>query len=72
MFLAILVGANIYLSRRFAWYFSVELIYIYNKGLHDYKRTKIFVGEGAGTFGPPIWVGSHSTITVFDLNPVTK
>lgn len=46
-----------------------ELIYTYNKGLHDYNGTKIFVGEGAGTFGPPMRVGSHSTITVFDLKP---
>lgn len=49
-----------------------ELIYTYNKGLHDYKGTKIFVGEGAGTFGPPMRVGTHSTITVFDLKPESK
>jgi len=49
-----------------------ELIYTYNKGLHDYRGTKIFVGEGAGTFGPPMRVGSHSTITVFDLKPKTE
>jgi len=46
-----------------------DLIYTYNKGLHDYKGTKIFVGEGAGTFGPPMRVGTHSTITVFNLKP---
>jgi len=46
-----------------------ELIYTYNKGLHEYKGTKIFVGEGAGTFGPPMRVGTHSTITVFNLKP---
>jgi len=49
-----------------------ELIYTYNKGLHDYNGTKIFVGEGAGTFGPPMRVGTHSTITVFNLIPETK
>ena len=48
-----------------------ELIYTYNKGLHDYKGTKIFVGEGAGTFGPPMRVGTHSAITVFKLIPET-
>lgn len=46
-----------------------DLIYTYNKGLHDYKGTRIFVGEGAGTFGPPMRVGTHSTITVFTLKP---
>lgn len=49
-----------------------ELIYTYNKGLHDYQGTKIFVGEGAGTFGPPMRVGTHSTITVFNLVPKTE
>lgn len=49
-----------------------ELIYTYNKGLHDYNGTKIFVGEGAGTFGPPMRVGTHSTITVFNLLPKAK
>jgi len=46
-----------------------ELIYTYNKGLHDYNGTKIFVGEGAGTFGPPMRIGTHSTITVLELKP---
>jgi len=46
-----------------------ELIYTYNKGLHDYRGTKIFVGEGAGTFGPPMRIGTHSTITVISLKP---
>jgi len=46
-----------------------ELIYTYNKGLHDYRGTKIFVGEGAGTFGPPMRIGTHSTITVIILKP---
>lgn len=46
-----------------------ELIYTYNKGLHDYQGTKIFVGEGAGTFGPPMRVGTHSTITILKLKP---
>ncbi len=46
-----------------------ELMYQFNKGLHDFKGTKIYVGEGAGTFGPPMRVGTHSTVTVFKLKP---
>lgn len=45
------------------------LIYQFNKGLHDYKGTKIYVGEGAGTFGPPMRIGTQSTITVIHLKP---
>ncbi len=46
-----------------------NLIYRYNKGLHDYQGTKIYVGEGAGTFGPPMRMGTHSTVTVVKLKP---
>jgi hypothetical protein len=46
-----------------------DLIYRYNKGLHDFRGTKIFVGEGAGTFGPPMRIGTHSTVTVVKLIP---
>lgn len=49
-----------------------NLIYRYNKGLHDYQGTKIYVGEGAGTFGPPMRIGTQSTITVFKLKPGNK
>lgn len=46
-----------------------NLLYEYNRGLHDYKGTKIYVGEGAGTFGPPMRTGTRSTITLFSLQP---
>lgn len=49
-----------------------NLIYRYNKGLHEYQGTKIYVGEGAGTFGPPMRIGTRSTITVFTLKPGKK
>ena len=47
-----------------------ELFYQFNKGLHDYKGTKIYVGEGAGTFGPPMRIGTHSTITLIKLKAI--
>lgn len=46
-----------------------ELIYQFNEGLHDHKGTRIYVGSGAGTFGPPMRIGTHSTVTVFKLKP---
>jgi len=30
------------------------LMYDFNKGMHEYQGTRIYVGEGAGTFGPPM------------------
>ena len=46
-----------------------SLIYDFNKGLHDHQGTKIYVGEGAGTFGPPMRTGTNSTLTVVTLKP---
>lgn len=45
-------------------------IFAYNKGLHDFNGTKIYVSEGAGTFGPPMRVGTKSEITLITLKPI--
>lgn len=68
-------GVDLYLSghthagQLFPVNFIGGLIYRYNRGLHDFHGTKIFVGEGAGTFGPPMRVGTNSTITVVKMIP---
>ncbi len=49
--------------------FIAELMFDYNKGLHNYKRTKIYVSQGVGTFGPPMRVGTISEITILNLKP---
>ncbi|MDD4150946.1 MAG: metallophosphoesterase [Bacteroidales bacterium] len=66
-------GIDIYLSghthagQLFPIIFINELIFDYNKGLHKKGNTSIFVSQGIGTFGPPIRIGTHSEIVVFDL-----
>jgi len=47
-----------------------ELLFAYNKGLHVYNGTQIYVSHGAGTFGPPMRVGTRSEITLLKLSPV--
>jgi uncharacterized protein len=49
--------------------YIAAMIFQYNKGLHDFKGTKIFVSQGAGTFGPPMRVGTKCEITVISLIP---
>lgn len=44
-----------------------ELLFKYNKGLSDYHGTRIFVSQGAGTFGPPMRVGTNGEITLIQL-----
>ncbi len=46
-----------------------DLIFKYNKGLHSYNGTKIYVSPGAGTFGPPMRIGTRSEITFIKLVP---
>lgn len=51
------------------WPFNyiVELMYEYNRGLHTFKDTKVFVSEGVGTVGPPFRIGTKSEIVVLRL-----
>jgi len=49
--------------------YIADLIFKYNKGLHDYNGTKIFVSQGAGTFGPPMRIGTKSELTRITLKP---
>jgi len=71
-------GVDLYLSghthagQLFPVNYIVNLIYRFNKGLHDFKGTRIFVGEGAGTFGPPMRIGTHSTITLIKLKAIRQ
>lgn len=68
-------GVDLYLAghthagQLFPIKYIANLIFAYNKGLHDYNGTKIFVSQGAGTFGPPMRVGTQSEITVITLKP---
>ncbi len=49
-----------------------ELIFKYNSGLSDYKGTRIYVTSGAGTFGPPMRIGTKSEIVSIRLVPVSN
>ena len=49
--------------------YLANLIFDYNRGLHHFNGTRIFVSQGAGTFGPPMRVGTKSEITLITLKP---
>ncbi|PXY02620.1 hypothetical protein DF185_00565 [Marinifilum breve] len=44
-----------------------EFLFEYNRGLHEYQGTKVFVSEGVGTAGPPMRLGTQSEIVVINL-----
>lgn len=68
-------GVDLYLAghthagQLFPIIYIANLIFDYNRGMHDFKGTKMFVSEGAGTFGPPMRLGTKSEITVITLKP---
>lgn len=49
-----------------------NMIFAYNRGLHQYKDTQIYVSEGIGTFGPPMRIGTRSEIVVLNLKKDDK
>lgn len=66
-------GVDLYLAghthggQLFPITYIANLLFEYNKGLHDYLGTKIYVSQGTGTFGPPMRVGTISELTVINL-----
>lgn len=50
--------------------YIANLIFKYNKGLFDYKGTKLYVSQGLGTFGPPMRVGTISEMALLKLKPL--
>ncbi|QGY44058.1 hypothetical protein GM418_10430 [Maribellus comscasis] len=69
-------GVDLYLAghthagQLFPIKYIAGLIFQYNKGLHSFNETKLFVSQGAGTFGPPMRVGTKSEITRIHLKPI--
>ena len=49
--------------------FIAKQMFEYNRGLHDYKGTKVYVCQGTGTFGPPMRVGTYSELAILHLVP---
>jgi hypothetical protein len=68
-------GVDLYLAghthagQLFPIIYIANLIFAYNKGMHDFKGTKIFVSQGTGTFGPPMRVGTKSEMAIITLKP---
>ncbi len=45
----------------------VRLVYKYVKGLYSAGKTKVYVSQGTGTWGPPMRLGTRNEITVLDF-----
>jgi len=47
--------------------FINDLLFQFNRGLTNHNGTHIFVSQGAGTFGPPMRIGTRSEIVLLHL-----
>lgn len=47
-----------------------DILFHFNRGLTNHNGTKIFVTQGAGTFGPPMRVGTRSEIVLLHLKGI--
>ena len=47
-----------------------DVLFHFNRGLTNHNGTKIFVTQGAGTFGPPMRVGTRSEIVLLHLKGI--
>jgi predicted MPP superfamily phosphohydrolase len=68
-------GVDLYLAGHthagqiFPFNYLANLIFEYNRGLHEYNGTYVYVSEGVGTFGPPFRLGTKSEIISMQLVP---
>ena len=69
-------GVDLYLAGHthagqiFPFNLLANLVFDYNRGLHQFENTSMFVSEGVGTFGPPFRIGTKSEIISLTLQPV--
>lgn len=47
-----------------------KAMFAYNRGMHQFKETLIYVSQGTGTFGPPMRVGTYSELAILNLTPL--
>lgn len=68
-------GIDLYLAGHthagqiFPFNFFADMMFEYNRGLHNFKGTNVYVSEGVGTFGPPFRIGTKSEIISLTLSP---
>lgn len=54
-------------GQMFPFNFLVKLMFPYMSGLYEYKKTRLYVSQGTGTWGPPMRLGSNCEITLIKL-----
>nr|NQU92609.1 hypothetical protein [Bacteroidota bacterium] len=46
-----------------------KIMFEFNKGLHNFEGTQLYMSQGTGTFGPPMRVGTDNELTILHIKP---
>ena len=65
----LLLAGHTHAGQMFPFTLLTNALFPYNKGLYKYGDMSIYVSAGAGTFGPPVRIGTKSEITFVRLVP---
>ncbi len=65
----LILSGHTHAGQIFPFRYLVNTQFKYVNGLFDLNGTKLYVSSGAGTWGPPMRLGTNSEIVVFDIKP---
>jgi len=68
--IAMMFSGHTHNGQIFPFTLLVRIFFTYINGLYDVDGKYLHVSPGTGTWGPPMRLGTHNQITVFDLQPV--
>lgn len=63
------VAGHTHNGQLFPFTLFVKIAFPYIKGLYTFATSSLFVSSGAGTWGPPMRLGSRSEVILFDFIP---
>lgn len=65
----LMVSGHTHAGQVFPFTLFAELVFPFNRGLHQEGSTAVFVSQGAGTFMPRVRLGSSNELNLLRLNP---
>jgi predicted MPP superfamily phosphohydrolase len=65
----VLIAGHTHGGQMFPWTLLAPLQFPYTKGRYTYKGMQIYVSQGAGTFGPPLRIGTSNELSHIVLVP---
>jgi uncharacterized protein len=65
----VMISGHVHGGQIVPFNFLVRLAFKYTHGFHDINGMKVIISQGAGTWGPPMRLGTRSEMIVLRINP---